>query len=316
MRLPRISPRIFRILSLASAVSLGLIVVTGGAVRLTGSGLGCSSWPQCEPGSLAPPWGLHPWVEFGNRLVTVAVTLIVTATAVAAMRRTPPRRDLTLLSWGLVAGVLAQAVVGGLSVIYDLVPGWVMAHFLLSMLVLWDAAVLHHRAAPGWSPTAQPLVRSEVRWLGRSLAVTAGAVLALGTVTTGTGPHAGDASTPRLPLNLVQVTQLHADFALFLTGLVVATLVALRLADVPDHVRRRGRWLVAAVLLQVAIGYSQYFSGLPAGVVELHVAGATVLWWATLWLNLGFTAPPAPAPVPEQAAAGHPATLPTATATR
>ena len=295
-----VSSTAFRRLTLASAIALGLIVATGGAVRLTGSGLGCSSWPQCEPGELVPPLGMHAWVEFGNRLVTVAVTVVVGLTAAAAMRHEQRRRDLTLLSWGLVVGVLGQAVVGGLSVIYDLLPGWVMAHFLLSMLVLWDALVLHHRAAPGWQPPTAPVVRREVVWLGRGLASAAGVVLALGTVVTGTGPHAGDAKTSRLPFDLRDVTQLHADAALLLTGLAVATLVAMRIAEVPAHVARRGRWLVAAILLQVAIGYAQYFSGLPTGVVELHIAGATVLWTVTVWLNLGFTTSvPAAVLVPE-----------------
>lgn len=298
----RVSPRVFRWLTAASVVALGVIVVTGGAVRLTGSGLGCSSWPQCDPGQLVPPWGFHAWVEFGNRLVTVAVTVVVVLTTVAAMRLRHRRRDLTLLSWGMVAGVLAQAVVGGLSVIYDLVPGWVMAHFLLSMIVLGDALVLHHRAAPGWRPLPLPVVRREVVWLGRGLAGTAGVVLALGTVVTGTGPHAGDQHTVRLPFDLRDVTQLHADFALLLTGLAIATLVAMRIAEVPVHVARVGRWLVAALLLQVAIGYSQYFSGLPVGLVELHIAGATVLWAVTVWLNLAFITPVTELAIPEPAA--------------
>lgn len=298
----RVSPRVFRWLTAASVVALGIIVVTGGAVRLTGSGLGCSTWPQCDPGQLAPPWGYHAWIEFGNRLVTVAVTVVVILTTIAAMRLQQRRRDLTLLSWGMVAGVAAQAVVGGLSVIYDLVPGWVMAHFLLSMVVLWDALVLHHRAAPGWRPLPLPVVRREVVWLGRGLAGTAGVVLALGTVVTGTGPHAGDEHTVRLPFDLRDVTQLHADFALLLTGLAIATLVAMRTAEVPAHVAKVGRWLVAALLLQVAIGYSQYFSGLPVGLVELHIAGATVLWVVTVWLNLAFTAPVRELAIPEPAA--------------
>jgi cytochrome c oxidase assembly protein subunit 15 len=149
-----------------------------------------------------------------------------------------------------------------------------------------------------------------VVWLGRGLASAAGVVLALGTVVTGTGPHAGDAKTTRLPFDLRDVTQLHADAALLLTGLAVATLVAMRIADVPAHVARRGRWLVAAILLQVAIGYAQYFSGLPAGVVELHIAGATVLWTVTLWLNLGFTTSgPVPVRIPEPVGEAAPRTF-------
>jgi cytochrome c oxidase assembly protein subunit 15 len=239
-------------------------------------------------------------VEFVNRVVTTLVGVFVAAVAVAALLRTPRRRDLTLLSWSLVAGFLGQAVIGGLSVLYDLSPSWVMAHFLLSMLLVWASLVLVHRADPGWEPRP-PAARRELVVLGRLLVGAASVVLVLGTVTTGTGPHAGDGTRhiSRLPFALERVTQLHADAALLLTGLVVATLFAVRLTDTTDAVRRRSLWLAAAVLLQVAIGYTQYFLDLPPGVVELHVAGATLLWAATLWLQLGFTAAPSSPAAPE-----------------
>jgi cytochrome c oxidase assembly protein subunit 15 len=151
--------------------------------------------------------------------------------------------------------------------------------------------VLVHRADPDRSP-ARPTVRAELLWLGRMLVGTAGVVLVLGTVTTGTGPHAGDGThhVRRLGFPLERVTQLHADAALFLTGLVVAMVFAVRLAGATAVVRRRAALLAGAVGLQVVIGYTQYFLNLPAGVVGIHVAGATVLWSATVWLQLGFTA--------------------------
>jgi cytochrome c oxidase assembly protein subunit 15 len=175
-----------------------------------------------------------------------------------------------------------------------------MAHFLLSMLMLWASLVLVHRADPGWVPRP-PAARRELVLLGRLLVVVAGVVLVLGTVTTGTGPHAGDGShhVRRFGFPLERVTQLHADAALLLTGLIVATLFAVRLTDVSATVRRRSLWLAGAVVVQIAIGYTQYFLDLPPGVVELHVAGATLLWAATLWLQLGFTAP-VPTSVPTQ----------------
>ncbi len=289
---------LFRRLTVAAAVALGAVVVTGAAVRLTGSGLGCSTWPDCEPGRLVPPLGLHQWVEFGNRLVTLGVGVVVAVVAVASLRVHGRTRRIILLSWGLVAGYLAQAVIGGLSVIYDLLPGWVMLHFLVSMLLLWDVLVLHHAAG---HPARPPVARREVVLLSRLLAGWAGLVLLAGTVTTGTGPHAGDARAQRLPLHLDQVAQLHADLAFFLAGLIAATLVAVRLTDVPAAVRRRSWWLLAAVVGQVAIGYAQWFSGLPPLLVGLHVAGATVLWSVTVLLNLGFGVPDAePAAVPVQ----------------
>ena len=293
MRMPSVAPSTFRRLTVVAAVLLGAIVVTGAAVRLTSSGLGCSTWPRCTSTSLVAPASYHALVEFINRVVTTLVGIFVALVAVAALVRRPRRRDLTWLSWSLVAGFIGQAVIGGLSVLFDLSPPWVMAHFLLSMLLLWAALVLVHRADPDWQP-APPQARAELVWLGRLLASVAGVVLFLGTVTTGTGPHAGDGThhVKRLGFPLERVTQLHADSALLLTGLIVATLFAVRLTDATGLVRRRANWLAVAVAAQVAIGYTQYFLNLPPSVVELHVAGATVLWCATIWLQLGFTARP------------------------
>lgn len=286
-----ISPTTFRRLTVAAAVSLAAIVVTGAAVRLTSSGLGCPDWPRCTSGSFVAPASYHALVEFVNRVITSLVGVFVGLVAVASLLRSPRRRDLSWLSWGLVAGFAGQAVIGGLSVLYHLDPPWVMAHFLLSMLMLWAALVLVHRADPAWQPKA-PDVQRELLLLGRTLVGVAAAVLFLGTLTTGTGPHAGSGThVRRLHLPLERVTQLHADSALLLTGLVIATLFAVRLTPTSVAVRRRAVFLAAMVVLQVAIGYTQYFLNLPPGVVELHVAGATALWCATIWLQLGFTAP-------------------------
>jgi heme a synthase len=284
-------------------VSLAAIVVTGAAVRLTSSGLGCPDWPRCTSTSLVAPASYHALVEFVNRIITSLVGVFVFLVAVGALLRAPRRRDLTWLSWGLVVGFAGQAVVGGLSVIYHLAPPWVMAHFLLSMVMLWIALVLVHRADPRWQPTA-PEVQRELLLLGRLLVAVAAVVLFLGTVTTGTGPHAGSgAHVRRLHFPLERVTQLHADSALLLTGLVIATLFAVRLTPTSELTRRRANFLAGTVVLQVAIGYTQYFLNLPPSIVELHVAGATVLWCATIWLQLGFTAP-----IPEPAAEVAPQT--------
>lgn len=286
-----LSPTVFRRLAVVAAVLLAAIVVTGAAVRLTDSGLGCPDWPRCTRTSLVAPASYHALVEFINRVVTTLVGVFVAVVAIAALLRSPRRRDLTWLAWSLIAGFMGQAVIGGLSVIYHLSPPWVMAHFLLSMLLLWAALVLVHRADPSWAP-ATPAVKRELVLLVRLLVVVAAAVLFLGTITTGTGPHAGSGEhVRRLGFPLERVTQLHADSALLLTGLIIATVFAVRLVDASPLIRRRASWLAAAVLLQVAIGYTQYFLNLPSGVVELHVASATVLWCSTIWLYLGFTAP-------------------------
>jgi cytochrome c oxidase assembly protein subunit 15 len=291
MTVPRITPLGFRRLAVGAAVLLAVIVVTGGAVRLTDSGLGCPTWPRCTATSVVAPASYHALVEFVNRVVTTLVGIFIGAVALAALLRAPRRRDLSILAWSLVAGFVGQAVIGGLSVLYHLAPPWVMAHFLLSMLMLWAALVLVHRADPAWTRRV-PDARHELVLLTRLLVVSAGLVLVLGTVTTGTGPHAGSGThIRRLHLPLERVTQLHADSALFLTGLVVATLFAVRLTDTTAVVRRRAGWLAVTVGLQVVIGYTQYFLNLPASIVEIHVAGATVLWCATVWLALGLTAP-------------------------
>jgi len=286
-RLPTVTPSAFRRLAVVATALLAVIVVSGAAVRLTSSGLGCPTWPRCTDTSLVAPPSYHALVEFINRVVSSAVGLVVAAVAVAALLRRPRRRDLSLLAWSLVAGFFAQAVLGGLSVVYGLAPGWVMAHFLLSMVLLFAALVLVHRADADWPRVTAP-VRGELRTLATLLVVTASVVLVLGTITTGTGPHAGDSTkeVPRFGFPLDRVTQLHADSALLLTGLVIATLFAVRLTDTTSVVRRRAMWLAAAVGVQVVIGYVQYFLNLPPSVVGMHVAGATALWCAAVWLAL------------------------------
>lgn len=278
--------RFYRLTIVATAL-LAAIVVTGAAVRLTSSGLGCPTWPRCTPASFVAAPGFHGHIELINRVVSSLVGVFVAIVAVAALLRRPRRRDLGWLAWGLVAGFLGQAVIGGLSVRYGLAPGWVMAHFLLSMVLLWVALVLVHRADP--APDDSLMVRTELRRLARLVAAVASVVLVLGTVTTGTGPHAGDSTrhVTRFALPLERVTQLHADAALLLTGLIVATLFAVRLGNASAALRRRAMWLAAAVGVQVVIGYVQYFLDLPPSVVGLHVAGATALWCAALWLALG-----------------------------
>src|SRR3977135_2274129 len=142
----RLSPIMFRRVTLLAVWALGFIIVTGGAVRVTGSGLGCSNWPTCTTGSVVAPWQYHAMIEFGNRVVTGIVSVAVILAVLGSMVRAPRRRDLTWLSWGLVAGLVGQIVLGGESVKHNLAPGFVMGHFLLSLLLLWDAIVLHHRA--------------------------------------------------------------------------------------------------------------------------------------------------------------------------
>lgn len=267
-------------------VALSLIVVTGGAVRLTGSGLGCPDWPTCAQRSYVAAFSFHPMVEFVNRMITVAVSALVALTMVGALLRAPRRRDLVWLALGLVGGVLAQIVLGGLTVLLELAPPLVMAHFLASMAVVWDALVLYHRAGQPATP-ARPMVSLPVIRLGRLVAVTLAVVLAAGTAVTGSGPHSGNAGAKRLPFRFAAAAELHSTIVLFLIGVTVATLVAVHHAGVPASVQRRGRILLELMVAQGALGYLQYFLRVPAGLVELHVTMATAVWIAALWFNLG-----------------------------
>ncbi|MET0741237.1 MAG: COX15/CtaA family protein [Candidatus Nanopelagicales bacterium] len=270
----------------ANLVTQTAIVITGGLVRLTGSGLGCPSWPECSPGSYTPvreqPEGYHVYIEFGNRLLTFLVTAVAVATFVVAWRMVPRRRPLILLASAGLLGVFGQAVLGGITVLTDLHPATVAAHLLLSMVLIAAAVALVERSAePGDGP-ARTLVRPEVRWLGRALPVVAAVVLVLGTIVTGSGPHSGDADDPaRFGLDPRTVSWLHADVVIVFVGLVLAMVLALRLTDAPARTRRRSLELLGVTLAQGLVGYTQYFTHLPELLVAVHLLGACLVWIAT-----------------------------------
>jgi cytochrome c oxidase assembly protein subunit 15 len=272
-------------------VLLGLIVVTGAAVRLTKSGLGCPTWPQCGDGSFVTrsEFALHGWVEFGNRLVSLGVGVVIAVVVIGSFRLEKRRSDLRWLSGGLVLGFVAQAVLGGLTVIFHLNPALVAGHFLVSMALLFNAAVLDSRSRHP-AGAAVRLARRELILLADVLVAACAAVLILGTVVTGAGPHSGDTGdVQRFEINIRSAAQLHADGAMLLTGLVVAMLFAVRLTTVPRYARTLANALAITVLGQVTIGFTQYFLGIPTGLVAVHVAGATTLWILALYLRLSLT---------------------------
>lgn len=283
-RAPSVSPSLSYRLDVVALVGTALIVVTGAAVRLTGSGLGCSNWPECSAGHLTPALQFHGLVEFGNRLVTVILTVAVVAALLGSVFRMPRRRDLVWLSGGLVAGVVAQAVLGGIVVYTKLNPYVVQVHFVASMLLLVDAVVLVHRSTRDYSsPESGRLVvpRLVVRVFYGLLALL-GVVIAAGTAVTGAGPHAGDASgqtvAKRIPIALRDMAELHSSLALLLIGVTIGVVVALHVSDgVPERVRRSARVLTVVMVAQAAVGYTQYFTHLPALLVEVHILGATAL---------------------------------------
>ena len=270
MALPRISPPAYRRATLAALVLLTVIVVTGAAVRLTGSGLGCTDWPNCERGRLVAPLDYHPLIEFGNRMFTGAVVIAVIAAVLGSVRREPRRRDLVWLSWGLVAGVIGQIVLGGITVLFDLNPALVACHFLLSIALVTDAVVLYHRASD------EPAVRGS--WLPNAVLLAALAVIAMGTVVTGTGPHGGDEHAHRFQFVMTDVARIHS--------LLVWVLVALTVVLALRTRHRAVTVLLAAEVAQGAIGYTQYFMGVPALLVAVHVIGALAVWIAALRVKL------------------------------
>lgn len=275
-----------RRLALAGVVVNAGIIVTGGAVRVSRSGLGCPTWPRCTGDSLIPTRTpghapVNMAIEFSNRLVTFLVLAVGTACLVAALRLRPRRPGLVRLAALQPLGVVAQAVLGGVTVLTKLNPAMVAAHFLLSIAILAAAVALHVRAAEGDGPV-RPTVRPELRWLGHGLLAVVVVLLTVGTVVTGSGPNAGDSSSPRFHLPIDRVAQLHADIVWLTVGLTIALLLGLRLTDAPRRTTGYAAVLFAVELLQGAVGYVQYFLGVPPVLVGLHVFGASLVWIATL----------------------------------
>jgi heme a synthase len=275
----------------AALVALGVIIVSGAAVRLSGSGMGCPTWPQCEQGSLVPrgETGHHGWIEYGNRLFTGVVSVAVILAVLGSLVRVPRRRDLTRWSLGLVAGVFAQAILGGIVVLFHVAPVAVMGHYLLSAVLVWNAVVLHHKAGEPEGerrPVAEPSLLRLGRWV-----VAAGAVvLVTGTVVTGAGPHGGDEAADRLPVAVSSVVPVHgAAVWLFLALAVTGILLARRAGN--DLLTSRASVLLGCIVAQGAIGYTQYFSGVPELLVGAHVLGSVIVWIAALRFFLALRAP-------------------------
>lgn len=262
---------------------LGVIVVSGAAVRLTGSGLGCDDWPNCNNERLIDVSSTHAAIEQVNRLFTGLVALGVIVAVLGALARSPRRRDVTWLSLGLVAGVIGQIVLGGVTVLVDLHPVAVQGHFVLSMVLVANAVWLVHRAGVADGPLV-PRVGRDVRAHVGLLVVATAVAIVLGTVVTGAGPHAGDERARRFDLDIGRTAQAHSA-AVWLSVLVAVTLLW-RLRTRPNDRAVLDGPLVAwccVAFLQGGVGYLQYFTGVPAALVAVHVAGATALWGVTVW---------------------------------
>jgi heme a synthase len=278
--------------ALAGVVTSTLIILTGAAVRLSQSGLGCPDWPACTAHSLAASGTtgdplVHRWVEFGNRLVTVAIFVVAIGVFVAACRFRPAggqrRRDLVWLAAAQPGAILAQAVLGGLVVLTKLNPALVSVHFLASVALVAATVALYVRCQESAGQPV-PLVPRLVQLAALGVVACVAVMMAAGTVVTGTGPLAGAANVARYHLPLEGVTQLHADIGWLLGGLVVALLLGLRLGSAPPRAVRLGWLLLGLIAIQGVVGYTQYFTGLPAGLVWVHVAGSVAIWVTALLL--------------------------------
>jgi cytochrome c oxidase assembly protein subunit 15 len=285
MAAPRLSPRAYERITLVAAWSVGAIIVTGAVVRLTGSGLGCPDWPSCTKNEFVAEVSLHPMVEYVNRLITGLVSVAVIVAVLGSLARVPRRRDLIWLSVSLVVGVIGQIVLGGITVLTDLNPIAVQGHFVLSMAILTAAVVLHRRA--GEEGAYRPTVSRDVRRLAWVVTGLTALAIVTGTVVTGTGPHGGDERAHRFGFAITSVARVHS-------GTVILTVaVALLLAWMAHRDSHDWNVLVRPLtafvwiaIVQGAIGYTQYFSGVPAGLVAVHVVGAIAVWVAALNLVL------------------------------
>lgn len=296
-QLSRPSQAVVRALALAVLVTQALISVTGSVVRVTGSGLGCPTWPQCFPGSMVPVARpevapLHQAIEFGNRTLTGVVGIIALACFLAAWRSRPYRRRLVLLALVMPVGVVAQAVLGGMTVLVGLQWWSVSIHFLASAVLIWLAAYLVKVASEGDEP-AHLVITPAMRRLLVALTVVGAAMLVAGTLVTGAGPNAGDASTPRLNLPIDALAQGHAMLVMAYVCLLAVFGWWLRSARPTRALIRTYATACVVVLAQGALGFTQYALGVPGYLVALHVLGATlvIIVTAMLWAESRYRGP-------------------------
>ena len=285
----------FRWFALASFISMIVIVLSGAAVRLTGSGLGCPDWPTCFKGRISTPWGIHHYIEYGNRMITLLLIVVTAATLVAALLREVRRQDLIILSGMLIAGVVLDAILGAFVVYSKLNPWLVSLHMLLSLSMVVISAVLYHRSKYVYGPGARSDVRDRhFLLIARLLWVPFVILLITGTMTTGSGPHAGASQgqlvARRLPFAFSSAAWVHSLAAVLFIGLITGLLFAIWASDAPSALRLGVRRLVLISLIQAAIGVTQYLTHVPPLLVELHIVGAVSLTIGVTQFHLRQTA--------------------------
>ncbi|HEX7297899.1 MAG TPA: COX15/CtaA family protein [Solirubrobacteraceae bacterium] len=283
----RLSPERYFVVAAVALVALTVIVFTGAAVRVTGSGLGCPDWPQCyENGRLVAELNSHAWIEFGNRTFTGFVAVAAIAAGLLAFFRTPFRRDLAVLGVLLPIGVMGQAVMGGLTVLYGLAPGWVMAHYLLSMTILVAAGALAWRSRPAFERGEEPAADRATARAVWALFVLGAVTIFVGTAATAGGPHAGGSGTGDVvhrfsfkgASTATWLIDRHGVLAAGLGLLAVATWWLARRRGANAELQRRLTRICLLLAAQGAIGITQFQLDLPAEMVWVHVVLATLLW--------------------------------------
>lgn len=281
-RLPHSVDARVRGLAVASLIGQTLLVVTGGAVRLTASGLGCPTWPRCTDTSLVntPEMGIHGFIEFGNRLLTFALAAVAALMLVYLWNLRKERRDLFLLALGLLASIPAQAVIGGITVLTNLNPWVVGLHFLVSMALVVFATLLVNRAfgRTGRFITLRlPALPGVMRPVTAAVAIFSSLAVMLGVVVTGSGPHAGDADAPRNGLDWDLFSHIHAVPAYLITAGTAVALALVLIRRITGPFRAAVAGLLGVTVLQAIIGFTQYYNGIPALLVGAHMLGAALL---------------------------------------
>ena len=289
-----VSDRVVRWTAFATLVMSVLVVVTGGAVRLTSSGLGCPTWPTCTGSSIAttPAMGVHGMIEFGNRMLTDVLCAVIGVAIIAARCGRPWRRSLTRLGWAQFWVTVSQAVLGGITVLTHLNPFVVACHFLVSAVLILTALAMWQRSREGDGVPVRTVGRPVIQLSRLTIAVTAALIVA-GTLVTGTGPHSGDGTkVKRMPFDWEKIAQFHADFAMVTIGLALAMMFVLLAVDAPAGPRRRALEFFVVLMSQAVIGFVQYFTHLPELLVGVHLLGAALVWVAILRLHLSLRTRP------------------------
>ncbi|ORW73074.1 hypothetical protein AWC25_18505 [Mycobacterium sherrisii] len=294
--LPDPGPRVQRIIAATVIVSQGGIAVTGSIVRVTASGLGCPTWPRCFPGSFVPVTvsevpRVHQAIEFGNRLFSIAV-VITAALAVLAVTRARRRGEVLAYAWLMPVSTVAQAVIGGITVRTGLLWWTVAIHLLVSMTMVWLSVLLYVKIGEPDDGVVRPRVPGPLRVLTALAGANVAAVLVTGTLVTAAGPHAGDRSpsrtVPRLQIEITTLVHLHSSLLVAYLALLVGLGFGLLAVGAARPILLRLGVLLALVCAQAAVGTAQYFTGVPAALVAVHVAGAAACTAATaaLWASL------------------------------